>query len=73
MRRRPWGTKRELWDCAIPGPEAAESAVRRRCKPAGVILITAHTALSAAEIGQLGLRDGQLRKRRARKARAVDA
>ena len=65
MRRRPRprSTEGELWDCAIPDAEAAEKAVRRTCDPAGVLLITARTRLTAHEVEELGLQDGQIRKR----------
>ena len=63
MRRRPWGSKRELWDCAIPGAEAAEVVVRATCEPEGVIHVTARTPLSAHEVEQIGLEEGQIRKR----------
>ena len=61
MRRRPRGTERELWDCAIPDAKAAEKAVRRACDPVGVIHITARSPLAAHEVGELGLQDGQKR------------
>ena len=32
VRRRPWGSNHELWDCAIPSAEAAEKAIRRVCE-----------------------------------------
>jgi hypothetical protein len=63
VRRRPWGSRRELWDCAIPSAKAAENAVRRICEPGGVVLITARTPLTAAEVGLLGLQDQQIQKR----------
>ena len=63
VRRRPWGSKHELWDCAIPSAEAAEKAIRRVCEAARVVLITARTPLTANEVELLGLRDGQMRKR----------
>ena len=65
MRRRPRlrSTEGELWDCAIPSAEAAEKAVRRACELEGVILITARTQLTSVEVHELGLQDGQIRKR----------
>jgi len=66
VRRRPWGSNHELWDCAIPSAEAAEKAIRRVCRLNGVMLITARTRLTADEVALLGLQDGQIRKRPAR-------
>ena len=63
VRRRPRGSRRELWDCAIPSAKAAEKAVRRTCELADVVMITAHTPLTAAEVGLLGLQDRQIQKR----------
>ena len=73
VRRRPRSrsTEGELWDCAIPSAEAAEKAVRKACDPQGVILITARTQLTAHEVDELGLHDGQIRKRPALRAEAL--
>ena len=59
----PRSTEGELWNCAIPDAADAEKAVRRTCDPVGVLLITARTRLAAHEVEELGLQDGQVRKR----------
>ena len=63
MRRRDLVIERELWDCAIWSPMAAERAVRRVCRPAGPRAITALTPLTAIDVATLGLKDGEVRRR----------
>ena len=53
---------REYWDCAIPGYEDAEDAVRQACDPVGVLLITACEPLTDEVVRLLQLEAGQVRK-----------
>jgi hypothetical protein len=55
---------REEWDCAIPEIRAAEAAVREAIDIAPVILIAANGLLTPAEVMALGLKPGEIRKRR---------
>jgi hypothetical protein len=63
VRRRHVAILRELWDCAIPSPTAAERAVRRVCEPAGPRAVTAYSPLTAYDVRRLGLKAGEVRRR----------
>jgi hypothetical protein len=55
---------REQWDCAIPKIRSAEAAVREAVDPASVVLISAQLLLAPTEVAALGLKPGEIRKRR---------
>jgi hypothetical protein len=62
-RRQRVANEREIWDCAIANPWAAERAVRRACEGTDFRFISAYTHLTPVEVDAIGLKNGEVRKR----------
>jgi hypothetical protein len=56
-------TVRELYDCAVPSCSGAEEAVAAQLATNNTLLIASSNPLTDAEVKELGLGAGQIRKR----------